>query len=61
MRQFSFPHQSGHHRTGLVRLEELTENELKELEASFEALRLKNAQNGTGSKLPGSDQTISPE
>jgi low affinity Fe/Cu permease len=48
-------------RTGLVRLEELTDNELKELEASFEALRLKNAQNGTGSKLPGSDQTVSPE
>jgi low affinity Fe/Cu permease len=46
-------------RTGLVRLEELTDNELKELEASFEALRLKNAENGTGSKLP--DQTVSTE
>jgi low affinity Fe/Cu permease len=31
-------------RTGLVRLEELTDDELKELEASFEALRCKAAQ-----------------
>ena len=31
-------------RTGLVRLEELTDDELKELEASFEALRGKVAQ-----------------
>jgi low affinity Fe/Cu permease len=31
-------------RTGLVRLEELTDDELKELEASFEALRRKTAQ-----------------
>jgi low affinity Fe/Cu permease len=33
-------------RTGLVRLEELTDDELKELEASFEALRRKTAQAG---------------
>ena len=31
-------------RTALVRLEELTDDELKELEASFEALRRKTAQ-----------------
>jgi low affinity Fe/Cu permease len=31
-------------RTGLVRLEELTDDELKELEASFEALRRETAQ-----------------
>jgi low affinity Fe/Cu permease len=31
-------------RTGLVRLEELTDDELKELEASFEAIRRKTAQ-----------------
>ena len=40
-------------RTGLVRLEELTEDELKELEASFEALRLRTGgTNGTASVPP---------
>jgi low affinity Fe/Cu permease len=49
-------------RTGLVRLEELTEDELKELEASFEALRLRTGgTNGTGSVPPGSEPTVSAE
>ena len=43
-------------RTGLVRLEELTDEELKELEASFEALRLKTAgTNATGTDGLGID------
>ena len=49
-------------RTGLVRLQELTDEELKELEASFETLRLKNTgTNGTGSVLPESGPTASTE
>ena len=49
-------------RTGLVRLEELTEDELKELEASFEALRLRTGgTNGTGSVPPESEPTVSAE
>ncbi len=49
-------------RTGLVRLEELTDEELKELEANFEALRLKTAgTNGTGSVIPESEPTVSAE
>jgi low affinity Fe/Cu permease len=50
-------------RTGLVRLEELTDDELKELEASFEALRLKTAgANGrTSSVIPESEPRVSAE
>jgi hypothetical protein len=48
--------------TGLVRLEELTDEELKELEASFEALRLKTVgTNGTGPVIPESEPTVSVE
>jgi len=40
-------------RTGLVRLEELTDDELNELEASFEALRARPTRRGTaGAEAP---------
>jgi low affinity Fe/Cu permease len=49
-------------RTGLVRLEELTEDELKELEASFEALRLKTpGQPKRAQGIPESELKASPE
>jgi low affinity Fe/Cu permease len=49
-------------RTGLVRLEELTDDELTKLEVSFEALRLKSSgPNGTGSVIQESGPTVSAE
>lgn len=39
-------------RTGLVKLEELTDEELKELEASFEALRARVARDDTSPTAP---------
>jgi low affinity Fe/Cu permease len=47
-------------RTGLVRLEELSDEELKELESSFERLRSREAPAGTGRRELGVPVHSSP-